>query len=136
MTFCASASNCVTSTFFPVSSGFDATSIRPRADAEGAHWFRVGVRLPFHKIIFDVLAEFIAKHISPVFPQCLTTRRSDEVHNDMLPTHPQRRREQSFAPLQKRILRIGEERHEGRDKTNSLLFRKRSVVAQPVRHDL
>ena len=49
----------------------------------------------------------------------------------MLPTHPQRRREQSFAPLQKRILRVREERHEGRDKPNSLLFRKRSVVAQP-----
>src|SRR5258707_8513954 len=39
-------------------------------------------------------------------------------------------------PLQKRILRIREERHEGRDKTNSLLFRKRFVIAQSLRNDL
>jgi len=42
----------------------------------------------------------------------------------------------SFAPLEKSILRIREERHEGRDKTNSLLFGKRSVVAQTLRNDL
>ena len=106
------------------------------ANAEDAHRFRVGVRLSFDKVVFDVSAEFIAKHISAVFPKCLATRRSDEVHDNMLPTHPQRRREQSFAPLQKRILRIREERHEGRDKTNSLLFGKRSVVAQSLRNDL
>ena len=50
--------------------------------------------------------------------------------------HPQRRRKQSFAPLQKRILRIRKERHKGRDKPNSLLFGKRPVVAQPFRNDL
>jgi len=105
-------------------------------DGKSTHRFCVGMRLPFHEIIFDVPPEFVAKHISAIFPKCLTARRSDEVHDDMLPPHPQRRREQSFAPLQKRILRIREERHEGRDKTNSLLFGKGSVVTQPLRNDL
>jgi hypothetical protein len=94
------------------------------------------VWLSFHEIIFDVLAEFIAKHISPVFPKCLTTWRPDEVHNDMLPTHPQRRLEQSLAPLQKCILRVRKKRHIRRDKPHSLLFGKRPVVAQPFRNDL
>jgi hypothetical protein len=74
------------------------------ADAEGTERFRVGGRFPFDKIVFDVSTEFVAKHKSAIFPKRLATRRSDEVHNDMLPNHPQRRREQSFSPLQKRIL--------------------------------
>src|SRR5262245_14783385 len=77
-----------------------------RADAKDTHWFRIGVRLPLYKVVVDVSAKFIAKHVSAVFPKRLTTRRSHEVYDNMLPTHPQRRREQSLAPLQKRILRI------------------------------
>jgi hypothetical protein len=51
----------------------------------------------------------------------------------MLPTHPQRRRKESFAPFQKCILRVRQECHEGRNKPNPLLFGKRCVVAQSVR---
>src|SRR5882724_3654806 len=98
--------------------------------------FASGCGSLFIRSVSDVLAEFVAKHISAFFPERLTTRRSNEVHDNMLPTHPQRRRKQSFAPLQKRILRIREERHEGSDKPNSLLFGKRSVIAQSLRNDL
>jgi hypothetical protein len=92
--------------------------------------------LSFHEVALDVSTEFIAKHVSPVFPKGLATRRADEIHNDKFPTEPQRRREQSVAPLQKCILRLRKKRHKGRDRPNSLLFGKRSIVAQPRRNDL
>src|SRR5262249_30233781 len=38
-------------------------------NAEGAKQFRVGLRLPFHQIILDVVAKFIAKAIPPLLPQ-------------------------------------------------------------------
>src|SRR5436190_19316124 len=73
---------------FPLSSGSTQHLFGRPTETESAHRFRVGVRLPFHEIAFDVTTEFIAKHISPVFPKRLATRRADEVHDDLLPTHP------------------------------------------------
>ena len=106
---------------------------QPRmTDGKSAHRFCVGMRLSFHEITLDVSTEFIAKHVSPFFPKRLATRRAYEVHDDKLPTPPQLRRQQSLAPLQKCILRVRKERHKGRDKPNSLLFGKRSVVAQAL----
>ena len=60
------------------------------ANAERAHRFRVGVRFPRHKIVFDISAEFIAKHIGALFPKGLATRCAEEVHHHLLPTKPQR----------------------------------------------
>src|SRR5262249_141339 len=105
-------------------------------EAERAHRFRVGVRLPFHKVSFDVSAEFVAKHVGALLPKGLSTRRTHEIHDDKLPTAPQRLRPQSLPPLPKSLLRVRKECHKGWDKPNSLLFRKRCVVAQSLRNDL
>jgi hypothetical protein len=45
------------------------------ANAEGAHRLRIGMRFPRHKIIFDISAEFIAKHIRAFFPKHLLPAR-------------------------------------------------------------
>src|SRR6516162_2235037 len=60
------------------------------ANAENTHRFRVGVRLLFHYLIFNVSAEFIAKHVSAIFPERLAARRAYQIHDDKLPTQPQR----------------------------------------------
>jgi hypothetical protein len=44
------------------------------------------MRLSFHNIIFDVSTEFMAEHISPLFPKRFATRRAYQVHNNKLPT--------------------------------------------------
>jgi len=38
----------------------------PLAEAESAHRSRIGMRPSFHKIIFNVPAEFLAKHVTSV----------------------------------------------------------------------
>jgi hypothetical protein len=42
-------------------------------NTERAHRLRIGMRFPRHEIIFDVSAEFIAKHIGAIFPARLAT---------------------------------------------------------------
>ena len=37
------------------------------------------MRLSFHEIVLDVSTEFIAEHISPVFPKGLATGRANEI---------------------------------------------------------
>src|SRR5215510_8431563 len=57
-------------------------------NTERAHRFRIRMRLPFHHIIFDIPAEFIAKHVSPAFPKCPATWRAHEIHDHKLPSAP------------------------------------------------
>jgi hypothetical protein len=47
------------------------------AEAESTQWFCVGVRFPFDKIVFNVSAEFIAEHITALFPKGFATRRAE-----------------------------------------------------------
>jgi hypothetical protein len=51
-----------------------------RAEAEGPHRFRVGVRLPCHEVTLDVPAKLIAEEISAFFPEALAARRRYEIH--------------------------------------------------------
>ena len=92
------------------------------------------MRRSYHTIVLDVLAKVLAKEIAPLFSQSLATRCGEEVHHHLFPTKPQSWLKQSFTPFQKRVLRI-RERHKSRDKSNSLLLRKRCVVSQSVRGD-
>src|SRR5712671_6425941 len=70
---------------FPVNSGSTQHLFGAPTDGEGAHRSRIGMRLSFHKIIFNVPAEFLAKHVTPIFPEGFTTRRAHQVHDDNLP---------------------------------------------------
>src|SRR5436189_6437334 len=71
---CGSFGSFTTVTYNSFSFSLKATFVVPSprsigrlTDAEGPHWFCVGMGLPFHKIVFDVTAEFVAKHIGAVF---------------------------------------------------------------------
>ena len=60
------------------------------ANTKGACWPCVGVRFPFDKIVIDVSAEFIAKHVGAFFPERLATRRAKEIHHNLFPAPLQR----------------------------------------------
>src|SRR5436190_20230856 len=104
-------------------------------DGEGAQWLCLGMRFPFDKIVFDVSAEFIAKHITALFPEGFATRRAEEIHHDLFPSQPQRWRKQSLPPFEKGNLRIGKKRHERSNETGSLVLGKRLIIPQSVGRD-
>jgi hypothetical protein len=64
------------------------------------------MRRPYHKIVLDLSAKFLAKEIAPLFPQSPATRCAEQVHHHLLPAKPQSWLKQSFTPFQKRVLRI------------------------------